>query len=52
LQFSGCVDSFGRSVSSGVSNTLANAAVSVIQGVFLQPLVEGVLAGDEESEAG
>ena len=51
LQFGGCLDSFGRTVTSGVSNTLANAALSVLDTIFLQPIVDGVLASDEEADA-
>ena len=47
LQFGGCVDSFGRSLTSGVSSSVANSAVSLLQGVFLQPIVDTVLGSDE-----
>ena len=52
LQFGGCVENFGRTLTSSVSNTLANSAVTVLQGVFLQPIVDSVLASDDDAGAG
>lgn len=51
LQFGGCVENFGRTLTSGVSNTVANSAVSLLQGFFLQPIVDNILASNEEADA-